>query len=305
LVELPIYPGAEIIGKRLDAECILSTGARIVGIWQKGVFMPYPDPDEVVLSHLVLMALGDVETLTKIRDLTLGKRKKGHLIILGFGDVGRRVARVLEENDIHPVIVDRRELKDIPFKQVLGDATHEESLIEAGIKEAAAVLNMLNHDDDVIYSTLLAKNLNAETYIVARASEVASSEKIYRAGADYVASVPIVASHLLARIIQQQEEELELLYKDLELKIIRIARMSRLAGKSLNDIDFVGFGCRAVAIERDGQALTEIDPSLVLESGDFLAFIGSPTGIESFSKTYDQKNFIGKIFPIDFIKSRL
>ena len=81
--------------------------------------------------------------------------------------------------------------------------------------------------------------------------------------------------------------------------------MSRLAGKSLNDIDFVGFGCRAVAIERDGQALTEIDPSLVLESGDFLAFIGSPTGIESFSKTYDQKNFIGKIFPIDFIKSRL
>jgi voltage-gated potassium channel len=305
LVELPIYPGAEIIGKRLDAECILSTGARIVGIWQKGVFMPYPDPDEVVLSHLVLMALGDVETLTKIRDLTLGKRKEGHLIILGFGDVGRRVARVLEENDIHPVIVDRRELKDIPFKQVLSDATHEESLIEAGIKEAAAVLNMLNHDDDVIYSTLLAKNLNAETYIVARASEVASSEKIYRAGADYVASVPIVASHLLARIIQQQEEELELLYKDLELKIIRIARMSRLAGKSLNDIDFVGFGCRAVAIERDGQALTEIDPSLVLESGDFLAFIGSPTGIESFSRTYDQKNFIGKIFPIDFIKSRL
>ena len=168
--------------------------------------------------------------------------------------MGRRVARVLEENDIHPVIVDRRELKDIPFKQVLSDATHEESLIEAGIKEAAAVLNMLNHDDDVIYSTLLAKNLNPETYIVARASEVASSEKIYRAGADYVASVPIVASHLLARIIQQQEEELQLLYKDLELKIIRIARMSRLAGKSLNDIDFVGFGCRAVAIERDGQA---------------------------------------------------
>jgi Trk K+ transport system NAD-binding subunit len=114
-----------------------------------------------------------------------------------------------------------------------------------------------------------------------------------------------VASHLLARIIQQQEEELQMLYKDLELKIIRIAKLSRLAGKSLNDIDLVSFGCRAVAIDRDGQALTEIDPGLVLHSGDILALIGSPKGIESFSKIYDQKNFIGKIFRIDQIKSRL
>jgi voltage-gated potassium channel len=295
LVELPIYPGAEIIGKRLDAECVRATGAMIVGIWQKGVFMPYPDPDEVILSNFVLMATGDVETLTKIRDLTIGKPKKGHLIILGFGDVGRRVARVLEENDIHPVIVDRSELKDVPFKHVLGNATQEESLIEAGIKEAVGVLIMLNHDDDVIYSTLLAKNLNSEAYIVARANEVASSEKIYRAGADYVASVPIVASHLLARIIQQQEEELQLLYKDLELKIIKITETSRLAGKSLIDIDFVGFGCRIVAIERNGQGLAKIDPGVVLHGRDLLAIIGNPRGIESFSKIYDTTKFIGKI----------
>ncbi|MCJ7444632.1 MAG: NAD-binding protein [Methanotrichaceae archaeon] len=299
LVELPIYQGADIIGKRLDAECIKATGASIVGIWQKGVFMPYPDPEGVIRSNFVLMAAGDLESLTRIRDLTIGKRKEGHLIVLGYGDVGRRVSRVLCESDIHPIIVDRRELKDVKLRHVLGDATLETSLVEAGINESVAVLIMLNHDDDVIYSTLLAKNLNPDAYIIARANRAASSEKIYRAGADYVASVPIVASHLLARMIQQQEEEFQLLYKDLELTILRITKRSKLAGKSLLDIDLAAsFGCRVVAIERDGQALIEIGQRVALRNGDVLALIGSPKGIESFNKVYDRKNLINRFIKL-------
>ena len=132
--------------------------------------------------------------------------------------------------------------------------------MQAGIKEAVSVLIMLNQDSDAIYATLLAKNLNPNAFVVVRANRLKSAEKIYRAGADYVASVPIVASHMLAKIIQGEEEELDLLYEDLELKIFHVGKRSGLAGKTLEELDLPHhFGCRVVALERMGQAIAVPD----------------------------------------------
>lgn len=289
LAELPIYPGAELIGKKLEEDLVRDTGASIVGIWQRGVFVPSLGPEEVIQSNSVLMAVGDLEQLSKIRDLTMGARKEGPSIILGYGDVGRRVARVLSESGIDPLIVDRRDLDAIPFEHITGDATFEVNLIGAGIKNAVGVLILLNKDSDAIYATLLAKNLNPNAFIVARANHVRSAEKIYRAGADYVASVPIVASHMLAKIVQDEEEELALLYEDLELKIVRVEKASRLAGKTLRELNLPGrFGCRVVAMERRGHAIAMLDQSTMTEGDDILALIGSPEGIEAFGSAYDK-----------------
>lgn len=289
LAELPIYPGAELIGKKLEEDLVRDTGASIVGIWQRGVFVPSLGPKEVIQSNSVLMAVGDLEQLSKIRDLTMGARKEGPSIILGYGDVGRRVAKVLAESGIDPLIVDRRDLEAIPFEHITGDATFEVNLIGAGIKNAVGVLILLNKDSDAIYATLLAKNLNPNAFIVARANHVRSAEKIYRAGADYVASVPIVASHMLAKIVQDEEEELALLYEDLELKIVRVDKASRLAGKTLRELNLPDrFGCRAVAMERRGQAIAMLDQNTVIEGDDILALIGSPEGLEAFSSAYDK-----------------
>jgi Trk K+ transport system NAD-binding subunit len=236
------------------------------------------------------MVVGDLGQLSRIRDLTFGVRKEGPLIILGYGDVGRSVARVLGESGINPLIVDKRDLEAIPFEHITGDATFEINLIEAGIKEAVGVLILLNKDSDVIYATLLARNLNPDAFVLARANWVKSAEKIYRAGADYVASVPIVASHMLAKIVQDEEEELALLYEDLELKIIKVGKKCRLADKTLGEIDLPGrFGCRAVAMERGDQAITMLDRNIVIKSGDAIALIGSPKGLEDFSCAYRRK----------------
>ena len=235
------------------------------------------------------MAVGNIEQLSAIRDLTLGTRKQGPQIILGYGDVGKRVAAVLSDCGTRPTILDRRILKDIDFPHIIGDATAEDDLLQAGIKEAAGVLIMLNVDSDAIYATLLAKNLNPHAFVVVRANHLRSAENIYRAGADYVASVPIVASHMLARIIQGEEEKLDLLYEDLELKIYHVSKRSRLAGRTLEYLDLPQiFGCRVVALERMGQAMAVPDTNTVVEGGDILALMGSPKGIEAFSRRYDE-----------------
>ena len=290
LVELPIYPGAELIGEKLEEIGIKNTGAGIVGIWQRGVFHPSPGPEETVRSNSVLMAVGNIELLSAIRDLPLGPRKEGPQIILGYGDVGKRVAAVLSDCGINPMILDRRVLTEIDFHHITGDATTEADLLQAGIKEAVSVLIMLNLDSDAIYATLLAKNLNPNAFVVVRANHLRSAENIYRAGADYVASVPIVASHMLARIIQGEEEKLDLLYEDLELKIFHVSKRSRLAGRTLAELDLPQrFGCRAVALERMGQAIAVPDTKTVVKGGDILALMGSPKGIEAFSMKYDRR----------------
>jgi voltage-gated potassium channel len=132
-----------------------------------------------------------------------------------------------------------------------------------------------------------------------RANHLKSAENIYRAGADYVASVPIVASHMLARIIQGEEEQLHLLYEDLELKIFHVSKRSRLAGRTLAKLDLPQmFGCRAVALERMGQAMAVPDTRTVVEGGDILALMGSPKGIEAFSRKYDRRKDWKKMLKI-------
>lgn len=85
-----------------------------------------------------------------------------HFILIGYGDVGRRIAQVLERAHVNFVVVDKNEmkLKDKGFKYVTGDATDEEILKRADLKNAATVIIVLNNDTDIIFTSLIARNLN-------------------------------------------------------------------------------------------------------------------------------------------------
>lgn len=292
LIELPIYPGCELLRENWDLEDIKEVGVRIVGMWQKGVYLPDPQPETTIQSKSVLMAVGNIEQLSRFRDLTLNQ-KKGPLIILGYGDVGRQVAKVLNDNGIKPVIVDRRQLGDIPFVHLTGEATSEAVLIEAGIQNAVGIMILINNDSDVIYCTLQAKSLNPNAIVLARANRIGSEEKIYKAGADYVASVPVVASHMLAKIIQNEEEDLALLYEDLEVKLFHVGKRSHLIGKAIGELNLLQrFGCRVIALERSGQDIADIDQNEVIQLEDVLALMGKANGIESFIQAADRKDLL-------------
>jgi voltage-gated potassium channel len=191
LVEFPIHPGSELTKHNMTVDVIKKPGVNIVGMWQKGVFLPDPGPETIIQSNSVLVAVGDIQQLSRIRDLTSVVRKDWPLVILGYGDVGQKVAKELHDSGIEPVIVDRRHPGETSFIHITGEATSEAVLIEAGIKDAAGVMILLNNDPDVIYCTLLVKNLNPNAFVIARANRIRARETIYKAGADYVASVPV------------------------------------------------------------------------------------------------------------------
>ncbi|CAG0973488.1 MAG: NAD-binding protein [Candidatus Methanoperedens sp.] len=214
-----------------------------------------------------------------------------HFILIGYGDVGRSIAVVLEKAHVYYVVIDMNEakLKDKGFEYHVGNGTEEEILRQAGLTNASTVIIALNNDDDIIFTTLIARNVNPHSIILARANSTKSIDKIYRAGADYVASLSIVAGQMLAHIALGHEEDSILMLQGLEIGKYQITPGSSLAGKSIADAGIRSrIGCTVIGIEENEKTTTDIDPSIILREGMTLAIIGNSDQISKFKKEYER-----------------
>ena len=140
--------------------------------------------------------------------LTLGTRRRrmerrigdlrDHFILCAYGRVGRAVARELEAEGAPFVVIDQKEeLEDLMRNDgvlyVIGDPTHETVLRHAGIERARALLCAVDSDAASVYISLTARSINPDIFIVARAGEPESPDRLLKAGANRVVS-PYVTS---------------------------------------------------------------------------------------------------------------
>ncbi len=115
----------------------------------------------------------------------------GHVIICGFGRNGQEAARIFYQSKRDFVIIEKTESRkdDLPFKVkfiIENDATRDETLIEAGIQKASALVTTLPEDADNLYVVLTARELNPNIKIISRASNDSSVRKLKTAGANNV-----------------------------------------------------------------------------------------------------------------------
>ena len=214
-----------------------------------------------------------------------------HFILIGYGDVGRSIASVLEKAHVYYVVIDTNEakLKDKGFEYHVGNGTDEEILRKAGLTSASTVIIALQNDDDIIFTTLISRNVNPHSIILARANSTKSIDKIYRAGADYVASLSIVAGQMLAHIALGNEEDSILMLQGLEIGKYQITQGSPLSGKSIADAGIRSkIGCTVIGIEENEKTITDIDPLIILREGMTLAIIGNSDQISKFKKEYER-----------------
>jgi CPA2 family monovalent cation:H+ antiporter-2 len=112
-------------------------------------------------------------------------------VVVGFGPVGRTLSRLLQKNGIRPVIVEMnldtvRDLRQRGFEAVYGDAAARETLQAAKIAQADALIltsSSLANSDEVIR---IARELNPEIRVVARANYVYELKSLVEAGAERV-----------------------------------------------------------------------------------------------------------------------
>src|SRR5690348_3401397 len=106
-----------------------------------------------------------------------------HVIVCGFGRVGRSIARHLASANDDFVVVDQdaQRLDGTGYLTIAGDATDDEVLREAGIARARALVAATSTDTVNVYLSLSGRALRPDLFIVARARDTESEPKLLRA----------------------------------------------------------------------------------------------------------------------------
>jgi voltage-gated potassium channel len=212
-----------------------------------------------------------------------------HVIICGYGRVGRRLADELEAEGVPLVVVDSDEgrLEEAMvhgFPYVEGDATEESVLLEAGIARARALVACVNSDADNVLTTLTAKGMRPELSVIGRAKVEENEAKFRRAGADRVIAPTTMGGRRIAQLLTRPvvAEFLELVGGSGGLEYtfeeVPIRKGSSLIGTKLGEARLrERFGCTVLAIDHgDSEPLdTHPDDGIALQEGDVLVVIGT------------------------------
>lgn len=280
IAELPVQAGSELANVQIrDSAITERTGASVIGAWLRGEFVSPPSPDARLDEHSLLLVAGRESQLEQLKKLTLSEtrpRQRGRVIVAGLGEVGSTVREAVEADGLDAVVIDS---DDRPGVDIVGNAVDAETLLEAGLDDASAVILALPDDTLTVFAALVIRELDSEVEIVARAKETDSVRKLYRAGADYVLALATVSGRMLASTILDEE----VMSFDKQIEVVRM-RAPELAGRTLGEADVrARTGCTVVAVERDGDVLTEVGPDFELRADDGVVLVGTDEDTNRFA----------------------
>lgn len=233
----------------------------------------------------------------------LGRRKlerrllamKDHYIVCGYGRMGKIICRELKGRGVPLVVVEvRAEERDADDDTIVitGDATKDENLVAAGIERARGLISVLSTDADNLFVVLSARGLNPNLFIVARAGEEGSEQKLLRAGANRVISPYHIGGLRIAHTILKPAvvDFLEFATRsgnlELQLEEIVVREGSRLAGKTLGSCGLgrdLGVMVVAIATAEGEMKFTPLGDT-VISPGDKLISIGEQKGLEELER---------------------
>lgn len=133
-----------------------------------------------------------------------------HVIICGFGRNGRQVAHDLKRMNQEFLVIERdeesfNELTEPLKHYIVGDATLDHVLMDAGIERAAALITTLPEDADNVFVVLTAREINPQLRIISRASVDSSDQKLKRAGANNVVMPDKVGGTHMATLLMKPD----------------------------------------------------------------------------------------------------
>ena len=216
-----------------------------------------------------------------------------HIIVCGYGRVGRNVVAELQSEGLPYVVIDLVPEKVACAQEagalaVLGDAAHESRLKEAGIERARGLVAAAKSDAENVFIVLTARCLRPDLAIVARADLEESEPKLLRAGANRV----ILPYHITGRrmvtmlvrpgVADFLDEVSHTSGLELLLEQIQVAPASPLVGLTLIEArQRHGFDVTVLACKRaDGEWNTRPHGETVVPAGSQLIVIGTLDQLE-------------------------
>jgi len=218
-------------------------------------------------------------------------RMTGHIIVCGWGRVGRASVEYLSSLGKPIVVVDRdpARLHDLEHPTVVGDVTDDRILEAAGIARAIALITALDTDASNVYVTLSSRALRPDLVIIARARTEGSKSKLLRAGANRAVNPQLIGGRRMAAFALQPHvsEFLDVVMHDetLDYRIeeVEITATSPLAGRSLADAALrEATGALLLAIRSaTGQFIANPIPDTRLDPRTILIALGTSTQLDA------------------------
>jgi len=214
------------------------------------------------------------------------------ILLIGYGNVGQMVAKMVARAGQKVLVVDK-ELEDVQEEGIeflKGDALDERLWKTIDLNEFEIAVVALPRDIDVIFCILILKNTSSSLPVIARANNMGSVEKMYRAGADYVAPLSSIAAQMTLRVIlggAEISEDIAPITEMVEIERYVVDSNSQLAGKRLRDAGIKEkTGAMVLGIRDRNGRVVQPDPDMVLDEGMVLAVFGTKEQIEKFKKTF-------------------
>ena len=269
-----------------------------------GEVHPLSSPGRMFASFLIVGGLGTaVYTFTRLGQVILegelfggfGRRRMkkelaeldNHFIVCGFGRAAKPVAEAFAHKGLPFCVIEMDRaveptLQDLGYLYLIGDATADEALIDAGISRARAALTLLPSDADNLYVTVTAKALSPDVRVIARALDERGETKLRRAGANEVISPYNLAGHRIVQaatspaVLEFMKHVADQHYMEMNLVEAHVSEKSALAGRTIQEAGLRSdFDVIVVAIRRGSQRMMfNPGPDETLEPGDVLVLMG-------------------------------
>ena len=236
------------------------------------------------------------------------KHLKEHIIICGLGTTAMYIIDLLEpiqektaKHAHENLVIDSSEEAINKLKTqwpniscMIGNATDDDVLEQANIREAYGIFPVLSSEKDNLYITMAARQLNPRIRIVARTADVHNTgNKLFKGGANSVISPNLMGGlRLVSEIVRPHATDFldELLHQAdpwLHIEEIIVSRDSSLSGHMLKEIELhKRCGLNIIALKKYNHTFYAYNPSdtVLIEDGDTIVVLGYSDQINKLEK---------------------
>ena len=160
----------------------------------------------IQLSLQKLIGLNESGYFRRMKELRFrrySRKMKDHIIICGYGRIGKEIATQLQSQNASFLIIEKNPLvkkiaEENGFSVLLADATLDETLLSAGINNCRSLVVALPNDASNLYVVLSARGIRPSCRLIARAESEEASKKLKLAGANIVVSPYVAAGKNMA-----------------------------------------------------------------------------------------------------------
>jgi voltage-gated potassium channel len=239
----------------------------------------------------VFIVEGELVTILRRRKMQKKISKlKDHYIICGCGDMGKHVINEFVKTRRPFVFIEKNESevqgiieKNEKIMYIIGDASTDAVLLDAGIENAKGLITTFTSDKDNLFVVLTARSLNSGIRIVTRCMEEESEHKLKTAGADSVVSAHAIGGLRMASEMLRPTvvSFLDVMLRDreggLRIEETIISPESKIRGKTIKEANILGeIGLIIIAIKdgETGQYIYNPQSDLQVKENDILIVLG-------------------------------